>query len=82
MKKIIKAVVLTVLVGMPVSMQALDFCDLVALWLVAKTVERIAGVTDGSNHCCCACECKKNAQCRVRCLLKNKKIPVKMKSEQ
>lgn len=78
MKKVIKIIILTALVGMPLSIQALTFWDLVAVWLIAKTVERVAGVTDCSNPCC-TCECRKNSQCRVHWLkkLQNKKLKEK-----
>ncbi len=78
MKKIIKVAILTILVGMPLSIQALTFWDLVAVWLIAKTVERVARVSECSNPCC-TCECKKNFQCRVRWLKKNQNKKLKEK---
>lgn len=77
MKKIIKTVILTVIVALPLSIQAIEFWDFVAVWLVAKTVERIAEVT--CSHSCCTCECKKNSQCRVRWLKKLQKKKLKEK---
>jgi|GEM_PF-4990817 len=70
MKKIIKIAVLTVLIGMPLSIQALTFWDVIAVWLVTKTIEKVAGVKD-TCHFCCGCECKK-IQCKIRSLKKVK----------
>ena len=78
MKKKIKVVVLTMVIGMPLSIQALTFYDLIAVWLVTNTIERVAGVPYCVNYCC-SCECKKNYQYRMLLLKKiqNKKLKEK-----